>query len=54
MIEESLKPAKAQVHSRSWCVEWFGSQGDFIAGRSTTPVSLSRFTGLESLYALGQ
>jgi acetolactate decarboxylase len=53
MVENFLKPEKTSVHSHSWCVEWFGSQGDFIAGKSTTPVSLNRFAGLESLYAVG-
>jgi len=36
----------------SWCVEWFGSQGDFIAGKAESPVPLGRFAGLESLYAV--
>jgi acetolactate decarboxylase len=31
----------------------FGSQGDFIAGKAKEPISLSRFAGLESLYAIG-
>jgi acetolactate decarboxylase len=53
MLENFLKPEKASVYSDSWCVEWFGSHGDFVAGKSTTPVSLNRFAGLESLYALG-
>lgn len=46
-------PAAASVRARSWCVEWFGSQGDFIVGKSKEPVSLQRFAGLESLYAVG-
>jgi len=53
MVENFLKPEETSVHSHSWCVEWFGSQGDFIAGQSTNPVSLNRFAGLESLYAVG-
>jgi len=53
MVENFLKSEKPSVDSHSWCVEWFGSQGDFIAGKSTTPVSLNRFAGLESLYAVG-
>ena len=53
MVENFLESEKASVDSHSWCVEWFGSQGDFIAGKSTTPVSLNRFAGLESLYAVG-
>jgi len=42
-----------KMESKSWCVEWFGSQGDFIAGKSKEPVLLERFAGLESLYAVG-
>jgi hypothetical protein len=49
MLENFLKPEKASVYSDSWCVEWFGSQGDFIAEKSTIPVSLNRFAALESL-----
>jgi acetolactate decarboxylase len=47
------KQVDAPVQSQSWCVEWFGSQGDFIAGKAKEPISLSRFGGLESLYAIG-
>ena len=53
MVENFSKPEKRSADSDSWCVEWFGSQGDFIAGQSTNPVSLNRFAGLESLYAVG-
>jgi acetolactate decarboxylase len=41
------------TETKSWCVEWFGSQGDFIAGRAKEPVPLERFAGLEHLYAVG-
>ena len=41
------------MKTKSWCVEWFGSQGDFIAGKAEESVSLERFDGLESLYAVG-
>jgi len=41
------------METKSWCVEWFGSQGDFIAGKAAESVSLERFDGLESLYAVG-
>jgi len=41
------------METKSWCVEWFGSQGDFIAGKADGAVSLERFDGLESLYAVG-
>lgn len=41
------------METKSWCVEWFGSQGDFIAGKAEESVSLERFDGLESLYAVG-
>ena len=47
------KQVDAPVQSQSWCVEWFGSQGDFIAGKAKEPISLSRFGGVESLYAIG-
>lgn len=53
MVDEALGSHKSSVQHRSWCVEWFGSQGDFIAGKATDPISLQRFTGLESLYAVG-
>jgi acetolactate decarboxylase len=39
--------------SKSWRVEWFGSQGDFISGKAEEAVSLERFADLESLYAVG-
>src|SRR5262245_41767706 len=41
------------METKTWCVEWFGSQGDFITGKAEEPVSLERFDGLESLYAVG-
>ena len=47
------KQVDAPIQSQSWCVEWFGSQGDFIAGKAKEPISLSRFGGLESFYAIG-
>ena len=31
------KQVDAPVQSQSWCVEWFGSQGDFIAGKAKEP-----------------
>jgi acetolactate decarboxylase len=42
-----------QMATKSWRVEWFGSQGDFIAGKAEEAVSLERFADLESLYAVG-
>ena len=53
MDDQTSNSSDASVQHRSWCVEWFGSQGDFIAGKATDPISLQRFTGLESLYAVG-
>jgi len=41
------------MKTKSWCVEWFGSQGDFIAGKAEEAVSLERFEGLGNLYAVG-
>ena len=42
-----------QMATKSWRVEWFGSQGDFISGKAEEAVSLERFADLESLYAVG-
>ena len=42
-----------QMEAKNWCVEWFGSQGDFIAGKADEAVSLEHFADLESLYAVG-
>jgi acetolactate decarboxylase len=42
-----------QSGSSSWCVKWFGSQKDFIAGNVREPVPLKRLAGLENLYAVG-
>ena len=53
MDNKVFDSADASIRPRSWCVEWFGSQGDFIAGKATEPISLERFGGLESLYAVG-
>jgi hypothetical protein len=53
MVDQPLKSEKAPVQPRSWCVEWFRSQGDSIAGRVKEPIPLDRFAGLESLYAVG-
>ena len=53
MVDEALEFHKSSVQHRSWCVEWFGSQGDFIAGKAREPISLQRVAGLESLYAVG-
>ena len=53
MVDEALKSEKAPAQLRSWCVEWFGSQGDFIAGSKREPISLARLSGLENLYAIG-
>jgi acetolactate decarboxylase len=41
------------METKTWCVEWFGSQGDFISGKAEEAVSLERFADLESLYAVG-
>jgi len=42
-----------QTGSKSCCVEWLGSQGDFIAGKAEEAISLERFDAFESLYAVG-
>jgi hypothetical protein len=41
------------METKTWCVEWFGSQRDFIAGKADEALSLERFDGVESLYAVG-
>ena len=41
------------METKTWCVEWYGSQGDFIAGKTEEAVSLERFADLGSLYAVG-
>ena len=42
-----------QTGSKSCCVEWLGSQGDFIARKAEEAVSLERFEGLQNLYGVG-
>ena len=42
-----------QMGTKSCCVEWLGSQGDFIAGKAEEAISLERFDAFESLYAVG-
>ena len=51
--EQNVKQSLRYMETKNWCVEWFGSQGDFIAGNTEQAVSLERFEGLESLYAVG-
>ena len=41
------------METKSCCVEWLGSQGDFIAGKAEQAVSQERFSGLEAPYAVG-
>lgn len=53
MDKQVFDSAETSVQPRSWCVEWFGSQEDFIAGKAKEPIPLERFAGLESLYAVG-
>ena len=53
MANDAFKPEKAALQHRSWCVEWFGSEGDFLAEGKRQPVSLERLHGLENLYAIG-
>src|SRR5215831_17036144 len=42
-----------KVESSGWCMEWIGSQKDFIAGKAKEGISLERFAGVENLYAAG-
>ena len=53
MDKQVFNSADTSVQPRSWCVEWFGSEGDFLAGKNREPISLARFAGVESLYAVG-
>ena len=53
MVKETANIASAPTPTRSWCVEWFGSAGDFLAEGKRQPVSLERLHGLENLYAIG-
>jgi acetolactate decarboxylase len=42
-----------QMETKTWCVEWFGSEGDFLAGGKRQPIPLAHLSGLENLYAIG-
>jgi len=53
MLEENSKTRIPTPRQPAWSIEWFGSQGDFISGKTLNPVSLERFAGLESLYGVG-
>lgn len=53
MDKQYFDSGDTAAQQSSWCVEWFGSQGDFIAGKNREPISLVRFAGVESLYAVG-
>ena len=41
------------METKTWCVEWFGSEGDFLAGGKRQPIPLAHLSGLENLYAIG-
>src|SRR5215470_706109 len=41
------------TQTKSWCVQWLGSEGDFLAGAKRQPIPLERLNGLENLYAIG-
>jgi acetolactate decarboxylase len=41
------------METKTWCVEWLGSQGDFLAGGKREPIPLARLWGLENLYGIG-
>jgi acetolactate decarboxylase len=42
-----------QMETKTWCVEWFGSEGDFLAEGKRQSIPLARLSGLENLYAIG-
>jgi acetolactate decarboxylase len=41
------------METKTWCVEWLGSQGDFLAEGKRQPIPLTRLSGLENLYGIG-
>src|SRR5215831_12663567 len=41
------------TQTKSWCVQWLGSEGDVLAGAKRQPIPLERLNGLENLYAIG-
>jgi acetolactate decarboxylase len=41
------------METKNWCVEWLGSQGDFLAEGKRQPIPLTRLSGLENLYGIG-
>lgn len=41
------------METKSWCVKWLGSQGDFLAEGKRQPIPLTRLSGLENLYGIG-
>jgi hypothetical protein len=41
------------METKTWCVEWFGSEGDFLAEGKRQSIPLARLSGLENLYAIG-
>ena len=43
-----------QMETKTWCVEWFGSEGDFLAGGKRQPIPLAHLSGLENLVICGK
>ena len=38
----SAKQSMRQMETKTWCVEWFGSQGDFLAEGKRQSIPLAR------------
>src|SRR4030095_2532679 len=53
IMKRSAKPSVRQMETKTWCVEWFGSEGDFLAGGKRQYIPLAHLSGLENLYAIG-
>jgi hypothetical protein len=44
---------REQMETKTWCVEWLGSEGDFLARGKPQSIPLTRLSGLENLYGIG-
>ena len=47
------KQSVREMETKTWCVEWFGSEGDFLAAGKGQPIPLAPLCGVENLYAIG-
>jgi acetolactate decarboxylase len=53
MANEISNVGGSTIRNKSWCVEWLGSKGDFLAEGNRQPIGLERLYGLENLDAIG-